>query len=66
MVLSNVRVFAKGRLQLLLLTTIVWGIDREKDPFEIAHEAIKKTKDYFVAMGIPTTMREVGIKDETK
>ncbi|MED9805009.1 MAG: iron-containing alcohol dehydrogenase [[Clostridium] innocuum] len=43
----------------------VWGIDREKDPFEIAHEAIKKTKDYFVAMGIPTTMREVGIKDET-
>ncbi|MDB3323812.1 hypothetical protein FYJ36_18855 [[Clostridium] innocuum] len=24
MVLSNVRVFAKGRLQLLLLTTIVW------------------------------------------
>ena len=43
----------------------VWGIDREKDPLEIAHEAIKKTKDYFVAMGIPTTMREVGIKDET-
>lgn len=43
----------------------VWNIDAEKDPFEIAHEAIKKTKDYFVAMGIPTTLREVGIKDDT-
>lgn len=42
----------------------VWGIDAEKDPFEIAHEAIQKTKEYFVAMGIPTTLREVGIEDE--
>ena len=43
----------------------VWNIDADKDPFEIAHEAIQKTKDYFVAMGIPTTLREVGIEDET-
>lgn len=43
----------------------VWGIDSEKDPFEIAHEAIMKTKAYFVSMGIPSTLKEVGIKDET-
>lgn len=43
----------------------VWGIDANKDPFEIAHEAIQKTKDYFVAMGIPTTLKEVGIVDDT-
>ena len=42
----------------------VWGIDENKDPFEIAHEAIAKTKAYFVEMGIPTTLREVGITDE--
>ncbi len=42
----------------------VWGIDSEKDPFEIAKEAIQKTKDYFLAMGIPMTLKEVGIEDE--
>lgn len=42
----------------------VWGINETKDPFEIAHEAIQKTKEYFVEMGIPTTLREVGIMDE--
>lgn len=42
----------------------VWGIDADKDPFEIAHEAINKTKEYFIAMGIPTTLREVGIEDD--
>lgn len=42
----------------------VWGIDSEKDPFEIAEEAIQKTKDYFLAMGIPMTLKEVGIEDE--
>lgn len=43
----------------------VWGIDANKDPFEIAHEAIAKTKEYFVAMGIPTSLKEVGIEDDT-
>ncbi|MEG0470154.1 MAG: iron-containing alcohol dehydrogenase, partial [Longicatena sp.] len=42
----------------------VWGINETKDSFEIAHEAIQKTKEYFVEMGIPTTLREVGIMDE--
>lgn len=42
----------------------VWGIDKDKDDFEIAHEAIRMTKDYFVEMGIATTLREVGIEDD--
>lgn len=42
----------------------VWNIDANKDPFEIAHEAISKTADYFKAMGIPMTLKEVGIEDD--
>lgn len=42
----------------------VWNIDAHKDPFEIAHEAISKTADYFRAMGIPMTLKEVGIEDD--
>lgn len=42
----------------------VWNIDAQKDPFEIAHEAISKTADYFKAMGIPMTLKEVGIEDD--
>ena len=42
----------------------VWGIDADKDPFEIAHEAIRCTKEYFMKMNIPMTLRAVGI-DET-
>lgn len=42
----------------------VWNIDADKDPFEIAHEAISKTADYFKAMGIPMTLKEVGIEDD--
>ncbi|PJI08692.1 MULTISPECIES: NADH-dependent butanol dehydrogenase BdhB [Clostridium] len=43
----------------------VWGIDKNKDNYEIAYEAIKKTKDYFVnTLGIPETLSEVGIGEE--
>lgn len=42
----------------------VWNIDADKDPFEIAHEAIQKTADYFKSMGIPMTLKEVGIEDD--
>lgn len=42
----------------------VWGIHANKDSFEIAREAIANTKKYFISMGIPTTLREVGITDE--
>lgn len=43
----------------------VWSIDSKKDPYDIAHEAIQKTQDYFRSMNIPMTLREVGITDET-
>lgn len=42
----------------------VWNIDADKDPFEIAHEAIQKTADYFKSIGIPMTLKEVGIVDD--
>lgn len=33
-------------------------------PYEIAHNAIKKTKEYFVSLGLPSSLREVGIEEE--
>ena len=43
----------------------VWGIDENKDPFDIANEAINATKALFDEMGIPKTFREIGITDKT-
>lgn len=43
----------------------VWGIDANKDPFDIANEAINATKALFDEMGIPKTFREIGITDKT-
>ncbi|URZ03258.1 NADH-dependent butanol dehydrogenase BdhB [Clostridium felsineum] len=43
----------------------VWGIDKEKNHYDIAHEAIEKTRDYFVnALGIPARLKEVGIGED--
>lgn len=42
----------------------VWGIDSIGDKYEIAHNAIKKTKEYFVSLGLPSSLREVGIEEE--
>jgi alcohol dehydrogenase YqhD (iron-dependent ADH family) len=42
----------------------VWGISSDKEKFEIAHEAINKTREYFVSLGMPTTLKEVGIGEE--
>nr|AAA23206.1 butanol dehydrogenase [Clostridium acetobutylicum] len=39
----------------------VWGIDKNKDNYEIAREAIKNTREYFNSLGIPSKLREVGI-----
>lgn len=40
----------------------VWGIDPNKDKFEIAKEAIDKTADFlFNTMEIPCTLHEIGI-----
>lgn len=41
----------------------VWNIE-VSDPFEAAHKAIEKTKDFFVSLGLPTKLSEVGITEE--
>ncbi|GEP66559.1 iron-containing alcohol dehydrogenase [Clostridium beijerinckii] len=42
----------------------VWGIDKNLDKFEIANKAIEKTSEFFKELGIPSTLREVGIKED--
>ena len=42
----------------------VWGIDASLDRFEIANKAIDMTYDFFVSLGIPMTLKEVGIGEE--
>lgn len=42
----------------------VWGIDENKDKYEIANEAIEKTRDYFISLGIPSNLRAVGIEED--
>lgn len=42
----------------------VWGIDTNLDKYEIANEAIEKTREYFISLGIPSSLREVGINEE--
>lgn len=42
----------------------VWDIDKSLDKKEIANLAIDKTAQFFKEMGIPMTLREVGIHEE--
>ena len=42
----------------------VWGIDKNKDKYTIAEEAIDMTGEFFKSLGIPMTLREVGIGEE--
>ena len=39
----------------------VWGIDPSLRAYEIAKLSIEKTAEFFVSMGIPSTLRECGI-----
>ena len=41
----------------------VWNISGN-DPMTIAKEAINKTREFFKSLNIPSTLREVGIKEE--
>lgn len=43
----------------------VWGIDSALEPFAIAKQAIQKTREFFDSLGLPSTLRQVGI-DESK
>lgn len=42
----------------------VWEIDNNKEKYDIANEAIAKTSEYFACLGLPQTLKEVGIGDE--
>lgn len=42
----------------------VWGIDESKDKYDIAHEAIDNTREYFKSLGIPMRLKDVGIGEE--
>lgn len=42
----------------------VWDIDKTLDKETIAHKAIERTKEYFISLGIPAALREVGIGEE--
>lgn len=43
----------------------VWGISSEKKPYAIAQEAIAKTREFFVSLGMPSHLSELEI-DDTK
>ena len=42
----------------------VWGLDENGDKGAIANEAIQKTREYFISLGIPSSLMEVGINEE--
>ena len=42
----------------------VWGIDASLDRYAIANEAIARTADYFKQLGMPSTLKDVGIGPE--
>jgi len=44
--------------------TMLFGIDSSLPPMQIAEQAIQKTYDFFKEIGIPMTLREVGIDDK--
>lgn len=46
------------------LAVNVWGVDASLPVMEAANQAIEKTAEYFKAMGIASTLTEVGIDDQ--
>ncbi|MCW6109585.1 iron-containing alcohol dehydrogenase [Clostridium sporogenes] len=42
----------------------VWNIDPEENKYEVAQKSIEKTREYFSELGIPSTLKEVGIGEE--
>ncbi len=42
----------------------VWGLNPDGDKYEIAHNAIKRTREYFLKLGIPSSLSEIGIGEE--
>lgn len=44
--------------------TNVWGLDSSKEPMDLAKEAIAKTRSFFISLGMPSHLKDIGI-DET-
>ncbi|AHF06812.1 iron-containing alcohol dehydrogenase [Desulfitobacterium metallireducens] len=42
----------------------VWGLKPNEDPYIIAQQAITKTREFFVSLGLPSTLRDVNIGEE--
>ncbi len=42
----------------------VWDIDQNLAAYDIAEKAIQKTRDFFIEMGLPSTLSEIGIGEE--
>jgi hypothetical protein len=42
----------------------VWNIDPSLNPYDIANESINKTRAFFNELGIPSSLKEVGINEE--
>lgn len=42
----------------------VWKINENEEKYIIANKAIEKTKEFFVSLGIPSSLKEVGIGEE--
>jgi len=42
----------------------VWGLEASSDKYETARIAIKRTKEHFISLGVPSTLREIGIDEE--
>ena len=42
----------------------VWDIEKGTDKYAIANAAIDKTREYFVSLGMPTKLSEVGIGED--
>lgn len=41
----------------------VWGLDGNQDKYLIANAAIEKTREYFISLGIPASLKELGIEE---
>ncbi len=44
--------------------TAVWGLDASRPVRELAEAAIQKTRDFFISLGLPATLSELGIGPE--
>ena len=44
----------------------VWDIDSRLDRYEIANKAIDKTEEFFKALGMPSSLREANIPDDSQ